>query len=120
MNDNQTKSFDPSILAIISLCLSCVSILLGLYGLATAILGIICGHYAITLFKKNRKAKGLKKAKAGIIIGYSYISFQLILFFGAMIWVAVSVMQKAEKEFQPPTVIHRPNSPTESHNTNQN
>ena len=95
-------SMKSSKLSIASLSLSCISLVLGLYGAITAFSGIVCGHIALKNIKNDPHILGAKKAKAGLIIGYIYIGLVLLLLIIPMIWVTTSVMQKEDMTFPRP------------------
>lgn len=61
---------EHSKLAIASLALSCSSILLGPFG---CIPGIVCGYMARAEIKRDDRLLGEQLAKAGIIVGYSFL-----------------------------------------------
>lgn len=63
---NSTKS-KYSVLAVVSLSLSCLSLFIGPLGY---IPGIICGHAARSECKANPELMGSGVARAGLIIGY--------------------------------------------------
>lgn len=65
-------------------------------------MGVVFGHMAMRKFKCNPSISGRGKAKAGIIVGYSYIGFYALLFFGAMILVVFNVMTKPDPVFPDP------------------
>ena len=75
-------------LAILSLIFS----VLGLFGfccgffLMLAIAGVVCGHLALSKFKKNPELQGHGLALSGVIIGYAAIAGWLIwiLLFGGL------------------------------------
>ncbi len=102
MESNQTTTPKSSNLALASLVLSCISLILGVIGIATAISGVICGHIAMNKLKTNQLTTGKGKAKVGIIVGYSYIGFHALLFFGAMVLVTFNVMTKPDPIFPTP------------------
>ncbi len=66
-------------LAIASLILSIASLVLFFIGSFTAIPAIICGHLARREIRKNPNVRGHGLALAGLIVGYVFLSFFIII-----------------------------------------
>ena len=88
-------------LAILSLILS----VLGLFGfccgffLMMAIAGVVCGHLALSKFKKNPELQGRGLALSGVIVGYAAIAGWLIwafLFGGLAILQGITESMKSK------------------------
>src|SRR5437588_709619 len=88
-------------LAILSLILS----VLGLFGfccgffLMMAIAGVVCGHLALSKFKKNPELQGRGLALSGVIVGYAAIASWLIwafLFGGLAILQSITESMKSK------------------------
>ena len=87
-------------LAILSLILS----VLGLFGfccgffLTMAIGGVVCGHLALSKFKKNPELQGRGLALSGVIVGYAAIAGWLIW---AFLFGGLAILQGITESMKP-------------------
>jgi len=100
-------------LAIISLVCSLLSVVLGPFG---CIPGIVCGHVALGQCRRDRELGGRSLAKAGMIIGYVFVTWWALIGLVALSFIGLKSVRSARAA----PVASAPPLPTPQHTNSGN